>query len=203
MDQIENLLREYGAIGVFLGAAFEGQTAVIAGGFLAHLELMPLWLVTASACSGSYLIDQGLFLAGRRFRNNSFVVRTSQTPAFAKALRFFARYPVSYIIAFRFIVGLRLASPIAIGVSDMGTWRFTALNLLSAAIWAGTFSLLGYWFGHTFQAWFGQIKGIEHWLGLGLIGLVIAFAAFHLAKWIWAFLRARRSGQLPSTPPQG
>lgn len=192
MDQIENLLREYGAIGVFLGAAFEGQTAVIAGGFLAHLKLIPLWLVALSACAGSFLIDQGLFLAGRRYKLNSLVVRTSQTPAFAKALRFFVRYPVSYIIAFRFIVGLRLASPIAIGVSDMETWRFTALNLLSAVIWAGTFSLLGYWFGETLQAWFGHIKGVEHWLGLGLIGLVLAFAAFHLGKWAVGLLRARR-----------
>jgi len=191
MGHIEQLLRDYGPLGVFLGAAFEGQTAVVAGGFLAHLKLMSVWTVAVCACAGSGLIDQALFLAGRRFRDHEFVVRTSQTAAFAKALRFIERYPVSYVIAFRFLFGLRLASPIAIGVSRMPAVRFLLLNILSAAIWAGTFTAIGFWFGQTFEAWFGRFKGLEHWLGVALVVIVAAIALYHLVKWLWPYLRPR------------
>ena len=192
MGHIEQLLRDYGPLGVFLGAAFEGQTAVVAGGFLAHLKLMSVWTVGASAFAGSGLIDQALFLAGRRFRSHDFVVRTSQTKAFAQALGFIERYPVSYVIAFRFLFGLRLASPIAIGVSQMPALRFAFLNLLSAAIWAGTFTAIGFWFGQTFEAWFGRLKGLEHGLGVALVAIMGVVATYHLVKWLWPYLRPRR-----------
>ena len=193
MSHIEQILAQYGALAVFLGAAFEGQSAVIAGGFLAHLGIMSVWMVGASACAGSGVIDQLLFLAGRRYRQHPFVVRTSETPAFAKALRFIERYPVSYVIAFRFLFGLRLASPVAIGVSRMSSTQFFVLNIISAAIWAGTFTAIGYLFGQTFEAWFGRFKGLEHWLGLALVALVAAVALYHLGKWGWVYLRDRRA----------
>lgn len=46
---MEEFLRQYGPIGVFLGAAFEGQTAVIVGGLLARQEILPFWVVISSA----------------------------------------------------------------------------------------------------------------------------------------------------------
>ena len=104
---MEEFLTQYGPIGVFLGSAFEGQTAVVVGGLLARQHLLPLWVVLACATAGSGLMDHLLFVAGRRFRAHRFVVRAAQQPAFARALRFIERYPVSYILTFRFIFGLR------------------------------------------------------------------------------------------------
>ena len=49
MGELHQALVNYGPIAVFLGAAFEGQTAVIAGGFLAHQQLISLWLSLALA----------------------------------------------------------------------------------------------------------------------------------------------------------
>src|SRR4051812_23029347 len=114
---MEQFLTHYGPIGVFLGSAFEGQTAVVVGGLLARQHLLPLWVVLACATAGAGIMDHLLFVGGRRYRTHRWVSRAAQQPAFARALRFIERYPVSYILAFRFIFGLRLASPIAIGVS--------------------------------------------------------------------------------------
>jgi len=75
--------------------------------------------VLLSATAGSGILDHLLFVAGRRFRSHRLVTRASEQPAFAKALRFIERYPISYILVFRFIFGLRVASPIAIGVSSV------------------------------------------------------------------------------------
>jgi hypothetical protein len=107
---MEEFLRQYGPIGIFLGSGFEGQTAVIVGGLLARQHILQLWLVLLSATAGSGLVDHLLFVAGRRFRSHRWVVRATQQVAFARALRFIEQFPISYILAFRFIFGLRVAS---------------------------------------------------------------------------------------------
>jgi len=153
---MEEFLRTWGAIGVFLGAAFEGQTAVVVGGLLARQHLMPLWVTLLSATAGSAICDHILFVAGRRFRSTALVSRATAQPAFAMALRFLERYPVRYILAFRFIFGLRLASPVAIGASQVPTWRFAVLNVIAAAVWATAFTVLGYVFGGALEAVLGR-----------------------------------------------
>jgi membrane protein DedA with SNARE-associated domain len=141
---MDHFLAQYGAIGVFLGSAFEGQTAVVVGGLLAKQHLMNLWTVVLAATAGSGLIDHMLFVAGRRYRSARLVTRAAAQPAFAKALRFIERYPIGYILVFRFLFGLRLASPIAIGVSKVATWVFTVLNIVAALLWAVVFTALGF-----------------------------------------------------------
>lgn len=186
---MEHFLTQYGPIGVFLGAAFEGQTAVVVGGLLARQRLLPLWLVLACAAAGSGIIDHLLFVAGRRFRSHRLVVRATSQPAFARALRFIERFPVSYILVFRFIFGLRLASPIAVGVSGVPTWRFALLNIAGAVIWAAAFTAAGYVFGETVHTVFGRHAG--RWTLIAAGGLVAVVLVIALVR----YLRRRGLGQ--------
>lgn len=184
---MEEFLQQYGPIGIFLGAGFEGQTALIVGGLLARQHILNLWVVLACATAGSGIVDHLLFVAGRQFRTHRWVVRASQQVAFARALRFIERYPISYILAFRFIFGLRVASPIAIGVSQVPTWRFTLLNMLGAVIWATAFTLAGFIFGEAVHNLFGR-RHAGRWT------LIIAGGLIALVLVIWAirYLIGRR-----------
>lgn len=181
---LEQAFENYGPVVVFLGAAFEGNMAVIAGGFMAHQKLMPLWLTGLAATAGSWLIDQGLFMAGRRFRSNRFVQRTAKTRAFAKSLAFIERYPNSFILAFRFIYGVRMAGPIALGVTRISDLQFFVLNVLGAVIWAAVFTLAGYFFGETIEAVFGHIKSAERYIAWAIGAGVLVFAVYHLFRWL-------------------
>jgi membrane protein DedA with SNARE-associated domain len=144
---VESLLAHYGAAAVFVGAMAEGESFVLAGGVLAHRGIVsPVAVVIAAFC-GSVLADQLCFFLGRQARDTRLVRRVRGTFAFDRALRFIERYPNAYIIAFRYLYGLRVVSPLALGVSRVSAVRFVALNLLSAAIWAVLFTTLGYVFG--------------------------------------------------------
>src|SRR3954469_23582712 len=160
---MEEFLRQYGPIGVFLGAAFEGQTAVIVGGLLARQHILNFWVVLTCAAAGSGLIDHLLFVAGRRFRDHRWVRRATEQAAFARALRFIERFPISYTLTFRFIFGLRMASPVAIGVTQVPTWRFAVLNVLGALIWAAVFSGAGYLFGEALHGVMGHGREAGRW----------------------------------------
>ncbi|MBS0334063.1 MAG: DedA family protein [Proteobacteria bacterium] len=192
---MEEFLRQYGPIGIFLGAGFEGQTALIVGGLLARQHILNLWVVLACATAGSGLVDHLLFVAGRRFRTHRWVVRATQQPAFARALKFIERYPVGYILAFRFIFGLRVASPIAVGVSRIPTWRFTVLNILGAVIWATVFTLVGFVFGEAVHNILGRGHHAGRWTLIAAAAVVTAVAVV----WATRYLLRRRK-PAPETP---
>jgi membrane protein DedA with SNARE-associated domain len=194
---MEEFLRQYGPIGIFLGAGFEGQTAVIVGGILARQHILHLWLVLLSATAGSGVVDHLLFVAGRQFRTHRWVVRAQQQPAFARALGFIEKYPISYTLAFRFIFGLRVASPIAIGVTQVPTWRFTLLNIAGAVLWATTFTMAGFIFGEAVHNLLGKGHHAGQWT-LAAAGAIVVIVAI-----IWAvrYLLRRRKRRLETAPP--
>jgi membrane protein DedA with SNARE-associated domain len=181
-------LRQYGPIGIFLGAGFEGQTAVIVGGLLARQHILQLWLVLLSATAGSAVVDHLLFVAGRRFRSHRWVARATQQTAFARALGFIEKYPISYTLAFRFVFGLRVASPIAIGVTQVPTWRFTILNILGAILWATAFTMVGFIFGEAVHNVLGKGRHAGRWT-LIAAGVIVAIVA---VIWLVRYLRRKQ-----------
>ena len=148
---LEAIVARYGLAALFLGSGLEGETTVLAGGLLAHRGLFPLWATMLAAVAGSFAADQFWFFVGRRFQHSERVRRAQARPAFAKALRMFARHPVAFIFAFRVIYGFRTISPIAIGTTAVSPRLFVTVNLVSAIVWGVTFSTVGYVFGHGFE----------------------------------------------------
>lgn len=148
---LDALLQHYGLAALFVGAAVEGETVVVAGGLLAHKGYVPLGGAMAAASAGSFVADQLFFLAGRRFRDHRWVKSVREKPAFARALGWLERYPIGFIFAFRFIYGLRTVSPVAIGTSRVEARTFLIVNIVAAIVWGVTFTTIGYLFGRQFE----------------------------------------------------
>lgn len=105
---LEQLVSDYGAFGLFAGAGLEGETVAMLGGVLAHRGLLDFWTAVLAVAAGSFLTDQIFFLAGRRFRNSSWVRKLQAGPAGARVLQTFHRRRDIFVFGFRFIYGLRL-----------------------------------------------------------------------------------------------
>ena len=189
MADLQHYLAAYGPIAILLGAAFEGQTAVIAGGVIARQGLMSPFVAVAAAALGSGILDQVLFILGRSFRDTRFVRRVAAKPAFAKALGLIERYPTGFILGFRFLYGLRAAGPVAVGVTNVSTLRFAALNALGAVIWAGVFVGLGVIFGPAVMVLHGRV--MAHAAPMAIGALVLAVLA-GLIFWRWRVWVAQR-----------
>ncbi len=147
LNGFNHLFEHYGAVAIALGAGLEGEAAVTAGGFLAHRGLIDPRLAALSAFVGSLAVDQLLFLSSRFHRERAYLQRFLQRRAVARALGLIERRPILFCIVFRFLYGLRIAGPLAIGGSTVPVRRFFPLNVISAAIWAMTFTYLGFRFG--------------------------------------------------------
>ena len=193
MDHFQHYLSAFGPFVILAGAAFEGQTAVIAGGVIARNGAISPLLAVSAAAFGSGVLDYVLFVLGRSFRETGFVRRVSRKPAFAKALGLIERYPVGFILSFRFLYGLRAAGPVAVGVTQVSTPLFALLNAIGAAVWAAVFVGLGYLFGPAVMSVFNGM--LAHAAPVA-IGAAVVVVLGGLAVWRWRVWAAER--EVPS-----
>ena len=154
---LEALVARFGLGALFLGAGLEGETAVVAGGLLAHRGYFPLAGAMIAASTGSMIADQLFFVIGRSYRESRLARWARGKAAYARALRLMERYPAGFIFAFRFIYGMRTVSPFAIGTSQVAARTFILVNIVAAIVWACTFTLVGYLFGRAFERWLDRL----------------------------------------------
>src|SRR5262245_27365819 len=177
---------EYGYPVLFAGVLLEnagvpvpGETAVLVAGFLAspagggHFNIVSVVLLTVLA---AVLGDNLGFWLGQRWARprlqsgRGFLFLTPKTLELAEG--YFHRYGVWTIFFARFIAGLRVVGALAAGTAGMPWRRFLVANAAGACAWAVTMSLLGYFFGHSWEL-------LHQWLGRGglvLLGCVVVLA---------------------------
>ena len=169
---LDALLLRYGVLAVLIGAGIEGEAVVVTGGVLAHRGLIPLVPACIAAAIGSCVVDQLWFLAGRRFRDHRWVRAITRRDAYARAIGILERHPTGFILAFRFVYGLRTVSPVAIGTSSIPTRRFVPLNIVAAAAWGPAFTLLGYALGKAAMPLMRRVAGYGA-LALGVAAVLV------------------------------
>lgn len=173
------LIGRFGALGVGLGAGLEGETAVVIGGAIARHGAFRPEAAAIAAWLGSFTADQLFFGLGRARRKSRRVQRIVQKPAFTRALNLLDRHPIGFCLAFRFIYGCRIAAPVAIGVSHVPARLFVLLNCISAAVWATTFTALGYRFGALAEQYAKRLLSPGN-LAITLLVAALGVVAFHV-----------------------
>lgn len=169
------IVQKYGYLALFAGAILEGESILILGGLAAHRGYLQLPIVVGLAALGGFIGDQLCFGAGRFFNTRLAGRFPSLAPKIARIDRLVSRHPALTVITIRFLYGLRIAGPIAIGMTSMPWMRFSILNMIGAVVWAVTIVGVGYVFGHiayeNFVLYEVKIVGV-----LLLITLVIYLA---------------------------
>jgi membrane protein DedA with SNARE-associated domain len=184
---LESFLAKYGYIAILLGTAFEGETIMIMGGFSAHrgyLELLP-WVVLAGFV-GNFIQNMIYFVLGRRYGNRMLEKHPDWKPRLQQVHGCLARYRSALIVGMRFVPGFRMLGGVAIGMSDVSSFRFTVLNLIGAVLWAVVIGVLGYLCGHVLELIMGDIKHLEVPI---LVGIAVIGS-------LWILFHRRRSRKL-------
>jgi membrane protein DedA with SNARE-associated domain len=169
----------YGYWVVFFGVMLEnaglpvpGETILLAAGFFASQGHFHLWEVMAIAAFGAVLGDNGGYLIGRKV-GRSTLVRYGRYVGLNQHRighmdRFFAGHGDKTILVARFITGLRVFAALLAGSARMEWRTFALYNMLGAVLWSFTITLVGFFFGRSWDV-------LEHWIkGTGVIALVLA-----------------------------
>ena len=182
MPDLESLIRTYGYGALFLGTFLEGETVLILAGLIAHMGMMKLPLVMLVAFFGSFLGDQIFFFLGRLKGAALLDSHPSWKSRAERVHRAMRRYRNGIILGFRFVYGMRMITPLILGMdrSIPARW-FILLNVIGAAVWSVTIALVGYFLGRAAGTILTDIRHYELVLLLGVI--LVAIAIRLLVAW--------------------
>ena len=179
---IETFIITYGYLALLIGTFLEGEAVLVIAGILANLGLLNLTLVIVVAFFGSILSDQTYFWIGRKKGNILVPKHPRWQKRLAKVNRLLEKHQVLVMISFRFLYGLRIISPFAIGMSKISTKRFVFFNTLGSALWAVLFGCGGFVFGNALKLYIGDFRHYEFRILLSLIAIALISWLFLLVK---------------------
>ena len=183
-----SLVSQYGYLAVFVGCFLEGETILLLASYAARRGYLDPWFVWVVAAFAGTLGDIFFFWLGRRHGRWVLEKIPRVRGKIAAALGLIENYPVKLILLMRFLYGLRIALPIAMGLSRIPVWLYVPLNFLAALLWAAVIVLAGYLFGAVVESWLGELASYEYWvMGALFILVVLVHGAMH-----WGRVRRRR-----------
>ena len=118
MSMVE-LIQGYGYWAVAAGAFLEGETMLLVAGAAASRGHLWLPAVVGVAALASFGGDQLWFYLGRRYGNQLLARYPSLVARTAHARALLERHHLALILSIRFLYGLRIAGPVAIGMSEV------------------------------------------------------------------------------------
>ena len=203
LDFLVPYLNEYGYATVlvvtfletsaFLGLLAPGETVIVLCGFYAYRGVLDPWAVGGMSIAGAILGDQVGYLLGRTY-GHSLIRRFGKYVLFdlkrmRATERYYAKHGGKTVFIGRFTSILRSFGPLVAGISRMPYGTFLRWSIVSCIIWGATFTLLGYFFGKSWEV-------IEGYLGWG--GVVAFILGLGLVFW---FLHRKREHQLEEIEP--
>ena len=178
------LLHSYGYALIFIGTFVEGESLLVLGGIFAHRGYLDLTGVIVSSFLAAVCGDQMFFHLGRRHAKGLLSRFPRLRDKVNVSLQRIERHQIKVVLGMRFLWGLRIALPVALGLTSMNAWRFFWLNLSSAAVWSTVFALIGYFAGEVFSRVVDDLHRHEKWIAgaLLLAGALVLYARWHGAR---------------------
>jgi membrane protein DedA with SNARE-associated domain len=168
----------YGYAAVLAGSLLEGETILLLAGFAAHQGHLSLQAVLVIAFVGGTLGDQVFFWIGRRW-GGVLLQSPSVRPRADIVAALLKRWDASLVFGIRFLYGLRIAGPVAMGALGFSPRRFAMFNAFGAAVWAVVIGGAGYLLGHSLEAWLGDLERYESAIFWGASGVIAAGLLAH------------------------
>ena len=182
---VQNFVEQFTYIGMFLallagslGVPLPEETVIIAGGVLAHEEVVR-WGVALPVCLIGVLSgDVVLYWVGHHWGLHVLAWRPVQyavTPERAQALiAAYQRHGVKIVFAARHVIGLRAAAFLTAGIARLPFWKFLLVDAAAACVGVPLSFGLAYFFTDQLQNIVDDVHRLERWLVVfGLAALVV------------------------------
>jgi membrane protein DedA with SNARE-associated domain len=176
---VEQLLNHYGYLAIFIGSILEGETILTLAGFFVHKGYLLFVPSILCATAGGMIGDQVGFLLGRYYGTRLLQHFPKLDPLVEKTNRLLCKHSSIIIIGVRFMYGLRIAGPIAIGMSKVSFSRFLLLNAMGALFWATIIVSFGYLFGQSAQWLFTQFQQYTKLLFALILLIAVIFLSIY------------------------
>ena len=172
---LETFLLSYGYLAIFAGILLEGDATLLAAGFLARRGYVALPWVLLIAALAALAKDHIIFNMGKRGRTSILLRKPKWRTRARKVRRALERHRLLMSLAFRFLPGVAVATPLSLGTGGMLHRRFILFDLAGVATWAVCVGLTGYAIGGVVERMKADIDSYAMWFipALILAGLLV------------------------------
>jgi membrane-associated protein len=169
--------------GVVVMPFLPGDSLLFVVGTLCGVGLMSLPLAMVLLVAAAILGNQSNYAIGRYFGPRVFKWENSRffnKAAFDQAHAFYEKYGGVTIVLARFMPFLRTFAPFVAGVAQMTRAKFTFFDVTGGALWVGSVTLAGYFFGDI--PWVKANLDKIIWGAILLPGLVVLLGAWRARR---------------------
>ena len=195
MDQLSQIIEQYGIYAVFALCTIEGDITLLISGTMAHggyfgpySFLKVLLFGTLGGMAG----DSVGYAVGRIFHENAKDYRFYQIaqPRVEKLIAKFGKYA---IVISKYIYGIRVAMCVFYGIGKMPFRRFVILDAISCFLWVFLLAGTGYFFSGAITSVIGDFQQI---------GIALFFVILFAVVIIYAIERYWLSEKVEEVPPE-
>ncbi len=196
MDQLSQIIEQYGIYAVFALCTIEGDITLLISGAMAHGgffgENWGFLKVLIAGTLGGMAGDCVGYSIGRIFHQNAKDYRFYQMaqPRIEKLIRKFGKFA---IIISKYIYGIRLAMCVFYGIGKMPFRRFLFLDAISCFLWVFLLAGTGYFFSGAITTIIGDFQQI---------GIALFFVILFAVIVIYAVERYWLSEKVEEVPPE-
>ncbi len=169
---VQSFFAQYGLIGLFFGAAIEGDICLILAGLLIHIGIFDFGPTSVTAIAGLLTADLLFFWLGRRSRGARWIGLHADK-LLNRACGILEHYGLLALVMVRLCYGLRNATFFLCGRQRWSYSRFLAIDLVGSSIWTAVTLGLGYGFSSSIELVLGDVRIIEQWLFVCVAALVV------------------------------
>jgi membrane protein DedA with SNARE-associated domain len=184
MEQLAQLIADYGIYAVFALCTVEGDITLLMSGAMAHSEFFGRYSflkVFLAGTLGGMVGDTVGYWTGRLFHEKAKHYRFYQMTQ-PRVERLIAKFGGFAIIISKYIYGIRSAMCLFYGIGKMPFPRFLLLDAISCGTWVLILSGLGYFFSGAITGILGNFKQA----GIALFFVVLCgIIVFYVVERYW------------------
>ena len=183
MEYFIEIVKEWGYFAVLLGSMVEGESVILTACVMAYMGYLSIAKIVAIAFMGTLIADQSLYYVGRIYGHRIIERFPKLKAPSEKAFQLLHKWDIWFILSFRFIYGIRIVSPIVIGMSGVTPRRFIPLNFMAALVWTSISCTGGYLLGGVIEAIeFAVVEKYIFLISAGLLAILVTGGYFAWRK---------------------
>ena len=177
---MEDLIRDWGYIILFLYSFGGGFLALVVAGILAFSGELNIFVVILVAAAANFVGDQFLFTLARKNKAQAKQMMQKHRRKIAMAHLMMRKYGSWVIFLQKYIYGIKTLIPLAMGLTKYDYKKFILFNVFATALWAIFIGMASYMMGDLVYTYIEEFK--SYGLAVVAIILVSVFLLFRKYK---------------------
>tara|TARA_R110000868_G_scaffold404509_1_gene682767 strand:+ start:5914 stop:6459 length:546 start_codon:yes stop_codon:yes gene_type:complete len=165
----------------FFGIFIEGELVFLSAVIAASHGYLNIWFVVGIAVIATITSDLVYFNLGKN-RAEKLMNKPKWKAKIEAVNQKLKKHRNLFLISYRFLYGLRIATPLVLGTQNITLTTFLRYSIISTIIWVTLFTILGLAFGELILTYLKNIQQIEYYIIGGFLAVAVILLILRFVK---------------------